>query len=237
MLRKKILSLFVFSWFFAQFVSAQTHEIGIQAGVANYKGELAKTGNLTSPGPMAQVFYRANISKTISLRGNVSFGRLRYDATKSNDGNINSIPHEFKTNVWELGGQIEYNFLNFRGNSKKISTAWTPYAFAGVGLFKFEPLLNIQPTYKTLTMNVPLGVGFKGVISEKWNWGIEFGARFTFTDYLDDYGLNTVQGPPKTPASKFTENPNNKDMYFFTGISISYVFPNLKKDCPVQVAF
>ncbi|MCU0443710.1 MAG: DUF6089 family protein [Microscillaceae bacterium] len=235
MLRKTILSIFAFTLFFTGTLLAQTHEIGVQAGVANYKGELAKTGNLTSPGPMAQVFYRANISKTVSLRANASFGRLAYDATKSNDGNINSIPHQFKTNVWELGGQVEYNFLNFRGNSKKVSTAWTPYAFAGVGLFKFEPLLNIQPTYRTLTMNVPLGVGFKGIMSGNWNWGVEFGARFTFTDYLDDFGRNTTQGSIK--PIQFTENSNNKDMYFFTGISISYVFPSLKKDCPVQVAF
>jgi hypothetical protein len=237
---KIFLSLSLLFGLFSQ-TWAQIHEVGIQAGAANYRGDLAPIINLTSPGPMVQGFYRANVSKAWSFRGNVSFGRISYNADKSSDNFIKLSEKKFRTNIWELSGQIEYNFLSFRGGrNKKVSQNWTPYAFSGVGVFKFEQLLNLQPTYGTAGINVPLGVGIKVATSRNWNFGVEFGARFTFTDYLDDLGLNTDETvapiPSTDPRAKYREgNPNTKDMYFFTGFSVSYVVRSLKKDCPIQV--
>ena len=37
-------------------------------------------------------------------------------------------------------------------------------------------------------MNLPslFGIGVKWAFSERWNLGLEYAARWTFTDYLDD---------------------------------------------------
>jgi hypothetical protein len=66
----------------------------------------------------------------------------------------------------------------------------------------------------------------KYVLGGSWNLGVAFGARKTFTDYLDD--LSGVD-----PASRLrSANPHNKDMYFYTGVSVSYTFYKVR--CPEQ---
>jgi hypothetical protein len=72
---------------------------------------------------------------------------------------------------------------------------------------------------------LPFGVGLKYVLAGQWNLGLEFGARKTFTDYLDDLGgnLNTT--------NKFQNgNPFSNDMYVFTSLSVSYTFYKIR--CP-----
>lgn len=109
--------------------------------------------------------------------------------------------------------------------------------------------------YSKFSMAVPMGIGFKHRFNYKWSVGLELGLRKTQTDYIDDvstvyydketirqnYGdmaayfsdpslvdlnapyksLNSVTGPGQTRG-----NPEHKDSYMFTWVSISY---NLKK--------
>jgi hypothetical protein len=54
---------------------------------------------------------------------------------------------------------------------------------------------------------------------------LEFGARKMFTDTLDGIEYNPND-------SKFRQtNPENMDMYFYSGITISYLFQGIR--CPV----
>jgi opacity protein-like surface antigen len=89
---------------------------------------------------------------------------------------------------------------------------------------------------------IPFGGGLKYAINDSWNLGIEMGFRKTFTDYLDDVSdryvdedlllanngeiavaLANRSGEP-IPAGRQRGNPDNKDWYIFTGLSVSYNF-------------
>lgn len=212
---------------------AQTHEVGFMGGVANYKGELAKAINIDSPGPLGSLFYRGNLSKAISFKAGFSFAKISDDDATSDDQLAQVRNHSFNTVIIELSGQFEYNFLDFRAGSRTVDQSWTPYLFTGINYLKIDPLNNSQPSYSTKGASIPLGVGIKAVLSDRINLGFEFGGRFTFTDYLDDLGVDANSNIPNLNPKYYTGNPNNSDMYFFTGVFLSYVFPDKRKNCPV----
>lgn len=216
-------------------LSAQVHEVGIIGGIANYQGELASFMNVESPGPLGGIFYRANVSRSFSIRGNLGFAQISDDDADSDENFALQRNHSFRTIIIELSAQAEYNFLDFRGGKRGESQNWSPYVFAGLGVYKTEPLDNEQPTYSTTGVSIPLGVGLKAVLSGNFNIGFEFGARFTFDDRLDDLGLD-VNSTVQTNLNPkfFSGNPDDNDMYFFSGITLSYVVPNLGKDCPIS---
>lgn len=229
-----VLSILLFSIHTA---FAQLHEVGFLGGVANYKGELAEYINWKSPGPFVSIFYRANFSRVWSFRMNLGIGRISANDENSEDRFAQLRGHSFKSNLVEFSGQIEYNFLNFRGGDPRSPEYWTPYVFTGLGMNKIDQIQNTRPNYSTWSASIPLGIGIKAAVADRLNIGVEFGARFTYTDYLDDLGLDTNSGvPPGSLNPKyFTGNPNDKDMYFFTGLSLSWVVPQRGKNCPIKV--
>jgi hypothetical protein len=102
------------------------------------------------------------------------------------------------------------------------------YLFAGVGLFWFDPygknpvtnkwirlkplttegqgLVSTRKKYSSVQFTIPLGLGLRYALTRyydnKWWMGIEYGVRWTFTDYMDDASttyfdnaaLSTAQG-------------------------------------------
>jgi hypothetical protein len=117
----------------------------------------------------------------------------------------------FRSSLYELGIQGEYNFMNF-GIRKQhykqnlIGYVASAYVFGGISGFYFNPEANyqgewyaLQPLgtegqgldgqpdkYKLMQVAIPMGFGFK-IRASKWSCiGFEIGFRKTFTDYLDD---------------------------------------------------
>jgi hypothetical protein len=225
------------SIFWCHLAFSQTHEFGGSLGLANYRGELAQVINLDSPGLYGNIFYRINFSKSLSFKASGGFAQIYDDDSKSKDVFAKARGHQFKTGILEFATQLEYNFLNFRsGGNRGLIQQWTPYAFVGLGVFKMVPVNNGQPTYSVFSGSIPLGIGFKAFLSDNWNMGVEFGPRFTFSDRLDDLGLEVNGQNNATLNPKYyTGNPNDKDMYFFTGVSISYVLPDLSERCPIKI--
>ena len=50
---------------------------------------------------------------------------------------------------------------------------------------------NIRP-YKLTQLNIPMGGGLKYFISDRFNLGLEFLYRKTFTDYIDDVSTTYI---------------------------------------------
>ena len=104
--------------------------------------------------------------------------------------------------------------------------------------------------YSLIQFAIPIGGGIKIAINKSFNIILEYGARKTFTDYLDDVSTTFVGGNgdpyPKemsqdaiemsdpTGTHMFGEergNPNKKDWYSFAGITLSFKLNNNTKDC------
>lgn len=95
--------------------------------------------------------------------------------------------------------------------------------------------------YKLHQFAIPLGVGIKVFTNEFANVGFEMGMRKTFTDYLDDVSTDypnlqalgeenptaaalSYRGNHPNKASRVGKkrgNPDKKDWYFFSGITVS----------------
>lgn len=203
--------------------NAQNFELGAGGGIMLYKGDLAPGLTPKFVRPAAQIFIRHNPGRAISLKYSFALGKIFADDSETNNNFANRRNFSFNTRITEAAATAEYNFLDYR--SDKSRKPFSPYLFAGIAVFKFDPVENLLPDYKLTQIALPFGVGLKYVLAGQWNLGLEFGARKTFTDYLDNLGgdLNT--------ASKFGNgNPNNKDMYVYAALSVSYTFYKIR--CP-----
>lgn len=183
---------------------AQYNEVGIQAGVANYKGELSPhTFNTDFIHPAFGLFYRHNWNRHWSWKLELNYGRISGDDAKASTGFELDRNLSFYSNILEVSPQIEFNFFPYEtGNS---DFPFTPYLFTGIALFHFNPkaelngeVFELQPLgtegqnfngtkpYKRIQLAIPIGGGIKITGSGRVGVGIEIGARRTYTDYLDD---------------------------------------------------
>ena len=127
---------------------------------------------------------------------------------------------DFKSNVWEAYGAIEFFPIQYiMRNHEDYDPRFRPYMFGGVGLFHFNPKgslkdqngnvtwHDLQPLrtegqgftqypdrkpYKLTQINIPFGGGFKYILNDKVNVGLELLYRKTFTDYMDDVSTTYV---------------------------------------------
>lgn len=139
------------------------------------------------------------------------------DAIINTDG-INELHRkqrnlDFRSNVWEAYGAIEFFPLQFIGRNNDYDSKLRPYGFFGLGIFNFNPQgslkdangnktwYNLQPlrtegqgmaeypsskSYTLTQLNIPIGAGLKYMVSERINISTEVHYRKTFTDNIDD---------------------------------------------------
>ena len=201
---KKLLLAFGFLPLLA---AAQNFHFSGRLGVANYQGDLKKSSVSLS---QAKLFFslgaRYDLSEHVMARSYISFTGLQADDKKGTAAmqqrNLN-----FKSKIfdWELTGQYSFFSLNDQW--------WTPYVFAGIGLFHFNPSTKdangsktfLKPLstegqgflpgikeYKLWQFNLPFGVGAEYSLNEDMRLGLELGYRKLFTDHLDDVSGNYV---------------------------------------------
>jgi opacity protein-like surface antigen len=187
---------------FLPFVAAsQNFYFSGRLGVAGYQGDLkAKPITLSQTKPMFSIGARYDLSEHIAARGYLTLTSLTADDKKGTavmqQRNLN-----FKSKIldFELTAQYSLFSLNDRW--------WTPYIFAGIGTFHFNPYTKdsagkktfLKPlstegegflpgvkNYKLMQFSLPMGVGAEYSLNEDMRLGLEFGYRKTFTDYIDD---------------------------------------------------
>jgi hypothetical protein len=202
----------------------QNSEIGFGLGVFNYTGDLVRTYDLTTSKPAATVFYRSNISRVISFRTSLTAGKIGA-RDKHNPLDSAAVKRNASFNVFlmELSGVFEYHFLDWRNDSRRLR--FTPYLFAGLGLFGISGNAQKTHQYSNVQISIPMGVGVKYVLNPKYYVSFEIGMRKTFFDYLDN-----VSGGNTYNKNYQYGNPNDFDNYFFTGISLTYTFYDIP--CP-----
>jgi hypothetical protein len=196
----------------------KTSEVGLFVGGAYYLGELNPMGHFKFMKPAVGAIYRYNLSPRMAVRGNFIYGSVEAYDSYSASASQRQRNLNFKTNIFELSAQFEFNFFEYRlGNEKE---KFSPYIFAGIAVFKFNPkgLINnswvaLQPLstegqgldggpkrYKLVQISIPFGVGIKTNVSNRMGISIEWGLRKTFTDYLDD--VSTKYYNPQKIASQ-----------------------------------
>jgi hypothetical protein len=208
----------------AQQILGHRSEIGFGLGTFNYTGDLVRTYNIASSKPAGTVFYRSNISNVISLRTSITAGKIgASDAANPIDAFATKRAASFDLFLFEAAGTFEYHFLDWRDSKRRLR--FTPYLFAGAGLFGFSGVEQKAAEYSNIQVAIPFGGGMKYVLNPKYYIAFEFGIRKTFFDYLD----NVSEGNPSIKNYQYG-NSFDYDNYFFTAITLTYTFYDIP--CP-----
>jgi hypothetical protein len=204
---------------------AQRSEVGFGIGTFNYTGDLAHNYNFPNSKPAATVFYRSNLSKVVSFRAAVTAGKIGASDDRPVDAFSTRRDASFNIFLFEASAVIEYHFLNWRDD--KHILRYSPYLFGGLGLFGLSGNNDKPVQYSNVQGAVPFGVGIKYILNPKWYLALEFGARKTFFDYLD----NVSVGDRNLKNYQYG-NPFDNDAYYFLGLSVTRTFYEIP--CPTN---
>jgi hypothetical protein len=210
---KKLLILFMSGMICVSSAFAQkTYELGVFLGCSFYIGDLNPNGYFDQFTRLAGgAIFRYNLNNRFCARANLLFGTLTADDSQSPSASQRERNLNFKSPVDELSAQIEFNFLEYElGNPKH---PFSPYIFAGFGVFKFNPKgevgnqwVALQPLgtegqgtsanptapYSLIQPCIPFGIGIKTNFSKGICLSLEWGMRKTFTGYIDDVSKTYV---------------------------------------------
>jgi hypothetical protein len=215
--------LFLNFIFLSFYSAAQRYEVGAAIGGGNYLGDLNPTFRPENYRLAGGVFGRYNFSQVVSTKLFVNGVQAKGSDRFYEDPYPQARGANFIRTVLEFGGQVEYNFFNYR--DEKSRRKWTPYFLVGIGgMYMFDQEERSRNKANRFQPIIPTGVGFRYILGGKWNLGLELGARKTFTDYFDH--LSGEDTNPKT----YNGNEFDRDWYFVSTISISYTFYTIP--CP-----
>ena len=197
---------------------SQINEIGVFIGGSNYIGDVGKSNYINPNNFAGGLIYKYNVNPRIALRGTLSFLPISGDDAESSNLVRVNRNFNFKNSIKEVAVGIEYNFFEYDMTSE--DKIYTPYILLEVAAFGYDSVESeITPGRYNLnskiSYGIPIGLGFKGKLTEKIGFSIETRVRYTFTDDLD-FTTN------KIPSLNFGGNSN--DWYMFTGVSIVYAF-------------
>ncbi|PUZ26959.1 hypothetical protein DCM91_06895 [Chitinophaga costaii] len=189
---------------------AQSWHAGIFLGASNYSGDLAeKRIDFKYTGFSAGLMIKRDINPHLTLRLGLYYGRVSGADSTNSAKDLQARNLSFRSPIWEGSLIAEGNLLDIE------ETGFTPYVFAGVGLFSFYPTTRDaagntiklrrlstegeglpqypdRSMYNLVAVSIPFGIGFKWMVSERIMMGVEVGLRKTFTDYIDDVSKTYV---------------------------------------------
>lgn len=184
--------------------NAQQWRIDAFGGMANYNGDLQQRRFTTQQAKTAGALgVSYDVTDKWMLRGGIVLASVKASDAYQTDSLRRRRNLSFATHVWEANAGVEFHPLGLR------SSILSPYVFAGIGVFHFNPYtfnasgqktylralstegqgLSIYPnlqSYALFQFAIPLAAGVRLQLNDRWDAGVEIAFRKLFTDYLDD---------------------------------------------------
>ncbi|MFC1731914.1 DUF6089 family protein [candidate division KSB1 bacterium] len=263
---KKILFIIV-AIFLCQQSFAQRSEVGFMMGTSFYQGDLNTNQFFVAPQVAGGILFRYAIDPRLAIKFSGYYGTLVGDDRNRGGDDYRNL--RFKSFILDISPQLEWNLRKYATGSLYN---FAPYLFVGVSIFFYNPRTeldgdwyDLQPLgtegqgttlypdrspYSLTQVAIPFGFGFKLSLSKNASLGIEYGARKTFTDYIDD--VSKTYASPSTLEAENTEvskiladrsdlnypegydrgNENNKDWYTFVGLTLTFKIQSRDGSCP-----
>lgn len=228
----------------------------------------------TRPAIAAGIRYR--LTPWLAIHPHLTYAKVAGDDKLTEEFFRNHRNLNFKSNIWELNTNLELYFLKeqvghrykLRGVRGSRGFEFSGYGFVGIGLFHFNPkgeyegewhelqplgtegqgLVPSREKYKRTQVCIPMGIGLKYTIDRRWGISLEYGLRYTFTDYIDDVSKTyydrdalaqyngtiaaalsdkstpyyTNNNPETNNAGNQRGDPTHRDAYMFAVVSINY---------------
>lgn len=205
----------------------QKWELGLQAGVMQAQCDMNDFG-LEEINPGGGLLLRYHLDNLITLRANLLYGEI-----SGEDANL-ALTYQkrgftFFAPVAEGSVMAELDFMgNRRWRGGVFHRTFSPYIFGGAGYAVTSPNTYYNeannPGRATAIQEdknntpdgqfvMPLGLGFRYDISDRWVLGVETGLRVTFNDYIDGVSASG--------------NDRKSDTYTQTSLTLSYRFAHI----------
>lgn len=214
-LRNHLLFLFVVAIMSSESAFAQEDaplSVSFGIGYSKYFGDLVTKTNflaLEQSHPVFSIGAKYDISTKFRARFDFSYMAVSGDDKFATRADLRARNLNFKSNIWEIGPKIEYDFLN------RDIYSLVPYVFTGFNVYHFNPTTidssgnkiylhdvgtegqylpdsvksaigDVPSPYKLTQLNIPIGVGIRYEPNDNLAIGLEMCTRLLFTDYLDD---------------------------------------------------
>lgn len=212
---RKLLIVFLLTVAGIPIAAGQDFEVGPYVGGAYYLGDLNPGGHFKSPQLAYGIIARYNLDMRWAVKLNAFRGKV-----KGNSSQSTYLPDRqlsFESNVTDISGVIEFNFIPYFTGSQRHKI--TPYIYAGVGVFFFNPMnggTELRPLgtegqnegyegrkpYSLTSVNIPFGIGMKLSAGKRLGFTVFWEMHKTFSDYLDDVSTTYyLYGPEINPDS------------------------------------
>lgn len=191
-------------------IAQQQVSLTILGGFSNYSGDLQESRfTLNQSHLAAGVGLSYEVMPKLLVRVGLMAGKISADDKFSPKALNKQRNLNFTSPLYDAHLVVDYSLLDL---SEKRAT---PYVFAGLGVFGFNPytfdstgakfyLRNLstegqglaeypdRKKYKLMQLSIPFGVGVRVKINENTYLGYEIGMRKAFTDHLDDLSTTYV---------------------------------------------
>ena len=225
-----------------------------------YDGDLSspeKLDNIKQMDVSAGAFIRYSIIKGLAIRSGVVMAKIQGNDYVSDLDWQKERDLTFESKIFELNALVEVHPLQLINPNRGLLVS--PYVFGGVSYFKFNPqakyndeMVDLQPLgtegqgtvgyenpYNLNAMAVPFGLGLRFFFGS-FILDLEYGARNTSTDYLDDTSSSYVEygelleknglaaaelgNKIRANGGATRGNPDVKDWYAISSVSVAYRF-------------
>lgn len=230
--------------------------------------------NMEASRPVFNIGYLHKWKKWFAFQHDVFYGTLNgddsYSVVRSRDRRFC-----FRSPIFEFSSKFqvyksfdkEGRYFNLKDIRGEKNFQFTPYLYAGIGFFYFNPkgrytdgkwyalqplstegqgIYTTRKKYSRLQLCVPVGIGFKVLMTPHWLLGIDFGMRKTFTDYIDDVSISypsmDVLQSQIGPMAAYFSDPTgsalagdarggmfHKDVYMFVSITFRKIIPKPRR--------
>ena len=195
-------------------------DLGVNLGMSGYIGEANSSNIFKHPGFDGELSFRYIGDTRWAVRGLFSTFGLSGNTADMTDVLPDAASYSFSSQVYDLEVRGEFNFFAYGiGETYKRLRRWSPYITVGVGaaLASAGGKTYVAPT-------LPMGLGFKYKVAERWNLGVEFTMTKAFSDHFD--------GPDLADLNQIkTAFYKNTDWYSRFTIGISYEFGKRCETC------
>ena len=187
--------------------SSQAQKIwfNLYGGATNYQGDLQdKRYTFDQAHAAGGIGINYDLNERLSIRSSLIAGKLSAD-DKYGRNRVRNL--NFTSNLTEAQIGLQYHIMPLGEH------ALTPYVFASLAMFRFNPYTNDttgtkyylrelstegqgfiegKKYYNLTALAIPFGGGVKLSLSDNINVGLEVGFRKLFTDYIDDVSTRYV---------------------------------------------
>lgn len=191
-------------------------EFGVTFGAAHYFGDLNTRAALNRPKIAIGAFYRKQFNNYLAMRLAVHFAQLGYSDKYSKNEYQKIRNLSFNTDIFELAVSGDFNFFKYQPSDPQYN--FTPYLTLGLGVFSYNPYAYLagkkyylrplgtegqnipyidkegktRKPYGSMSVCIPIGMGIKYNVNDKFNLSFQIAHRLTFTDYIDDVSTTFV---------------------------------------------